>query len=673
MSDGLQAGAGAAGPLALLPLVRPVYPERRDRPPGGRLERVGDQVLGRLSRAWRTRGALDRGFVARVRSLEPEYRALDATGVRQAAAAQGRVLRRQGLTDATVAGAFALVASTAARTLGKQPYDVQLLGGRVLLRGMVAEMDTGEGKTLTATLPAATAALAGIGVHVITVNDYLAKRDAELTRPLYEALGLSVGVVLEDQSAEARRAAYGCQVVYGTNKTIVFDYLRDRIALAGRPGSLRMRLQRLGGRDAGAGRLLLRGLAFAIVDEADGVLVDEARTPLIISAPSGSGDEERVAREAVELGRCMQAGRDFMVETAERRIRLTKAGRQQLDAFAVERGGLWAGRLRREELAVQALGALHLYRRDEHYLVRDGRVEIVDEYTGRTMADRSWERGLHQMVEAKEGCEISARKEPLSRISYQRFFRRYLLLSGMTGTAREVAGELGSVYGLPVVRIPTHRPGQRVVRPTRVFASAGAKWAAIVDRVRSLHEADVPVLVGTRSVAASEHASRLLEAAGLAHQVLNAKQDGEEAAIVARAGERGRITLATNMAGRGTDIALGEGVAALGGLHVILTERHDTGRVDRQLAGRCARQGDPGCFEALVSLEDPLTEALPGPLRWLAALALRLPAPLGQWLAEGFVRHAQRRAERSHSRARRAMLRADQHSGSTLAFSGTQE
>ena len=659
---------------ALLSVVRPVYPERPERIPENRVDEFGERFAGMISRGMRARRALRTDLVARVRELEAELRDFDEAALRTAALDLGKALRRDGFRLDLVARTFAVVCVAAERTLGKRYFDVQLLGGWVLLQGMIAEMETGEGKTLTATLPACAAALAGIPVHIITVNDYLVARDAETTRPLYDALGLTVGTVTEKQSPPERQDAYSRHIVYGTNKTIVFDYLRDRITLLSRNSSLRLRLEKLGGDGARVRRLLLRGLHFAIVDEADSVLVDEARTPLIISAPAEVGDEERVAQQGIEIARQLVKGEDFNVIATEKRVVLTEPGRRRLERLCAELGGVWVGLMRRENLATQALSALHLFFRDEHYLVRDGKIEIIDEYTGRTMADRSWERGLHQLIEAKEGCEITAQKEPLSRISYQRFFRRYLLLSGMTGTAREVAGELGVVYGLPTVRIPTNRPSQRVVLPERVFAAANGKWDAIVRRVKEVHDLGRPVLLGTRSVAASEHASKLFAQAGLPYRVLNAKQDREEADIVAGAGGRGCITIATNMAGRGTDIQLGDGVAELGGLHVILSERHDSERIDRQLAGRCARQGDPGYFEPILSVEDSLMSITGQPIRAaISRLMERLGSRYGSWLGSASIRLAQSYAERSHSRVRRELLKSDQQMGKTLAFSGSHE
>ncbi|MSQ50708.1 MAG: hypothetical protein EXR28_02345 [Betaproteobacteria bacterium] len=332
------------------------------------------------------------------------------------------------------------------------------------------------------------------------------------------------------------------------------------------------------------------------------------------------------------------------------------------------------GALRREELVTQALTALHMFQRDDHYLVREGKIQVIDEHTGRVMADRSWGQGLHQLIESKEGCEITPRKESLARISYQRFFRRYMHLSGMTGTAREVAGELGSVYGLPVVRVPTHRPGRRTCNADRIFETEQEKWECIAERVAILHARGVPVLLGTRSVGSSEIASRMLDERGLSHAVLSAKQDGEEADIVESAGELGKITIATNMAGRGTDIKLASGVEELGGLHVILSERHEASRIDRQLEGRCARQGDPGNFEAILSMQDPLLMPYKGGLlEWMVRSLAQLGPIAGAVVKRRWIRLAQLRTERAQSIVRKNLLKTDKQMGDILSFSGRPE
>jgi preprotein translocase subunit SecA len=554
-------------------------------------------------------------------------------------------------------------------------FDVQLMGGLVLLHGMVAEMETGEGKTLTATLPACTAALAGVPVHIITVNDYLADRDTKWMGPIYQALGLAAGTIKHGLDPQARRAAYRCDVTYCTNKEVAFDYLRDRIVLWDRPSEIRLQLERLYGGRSRVRHLVMRGLHFGIVDEADSVLIDEARTPLIISAEGDGYDEQSLYEQALGIAGKLAPGEDYSIRASERSLELTENGKERIEDIIRWDGRVWMNRQQREELVRQALVALNLFSRDKHYLVKDGKVQIVDEYTGRLMADRSWERGLHQLIEIKENCEMTKRKETQARISYQRFFRRYLRLAGMTGTAREVAGELWSIYRLRVVTVPTNKPLHRDYLPDRVYPAAGQRWQAVVSRILEMHSEGRPVLVGTRSVEASEHLSHLLSEAGLLHKVLNARQDQEEAEIIARAGEQARITVATNMAGRGTDIRLAPGVAELGGLHVIATERHEARRIDRQLFGRCGRQGDPGTSEAIVSLEDELaTVYVNKAFQWLASTVLRRPGTLiARGIGKILFRRAQRKAERLHARMRHDLLKMDEQLGDALAFSGRPE
>ena len=649
------------------------YPERAEEQPDS-LDRVAAWVLGPVARRRRARERW-RQFPSLVGRYGRELRTRSDAELLAGAQTIGGELRVGGYPDDLVARAFAVVREVASRTLGQRHFNVQLVGGRILLEGMVAEMETGEGKTLTATLAACTAALAGLPVHVITVNDYLARRDAEWMEPIYRGVGLRVGVVTHGMTHAARRAAYECDVTYVTNKEVAFDYLRDRIAMGPRMSRTLLQLERLAGDESRLGRMVLRGLNFAIVDEADSVLVDEARTPLIISGAGGStADERRVYNTALAVAGRLVAGRDFLVDPRDRAVQLTDVGAVELDQLTQSLGGVWAARRRREELTRQALTALHLFQRDRHYVVRDRKVHVIDEFTGRLMSDRSWEHGLHQLIEVKEQCPLTARHEPLARISYQRFFRRYLRLAGMTGTARETAAELWSVYRLAVVPVPTNRRLQRRGAADRVYPTADAKWAALVRRVAALHAKERPILIGTRSVAASEHLSALLATAGLQHRVLNARQDQEEADIVARAGEPGRITVATNMAGRGTDIRLAPGVVESGGLHVIATERHEARRIDRQLAGRCGRQGDPGSHEAYVSLEDEIVAVYAGFIdRRLAGFATRRGGRVGAWLAALVVRRAQRAAERLHARMRRDLLKQDEHLTTALAFAGRPE
>jgi preprotein translocase subunit SecA len=527
---------------------------------------------------------------------------------------------------------------------------------------------------MTATLPACTAALAGIPVHVVTVNDFLVARDAKWMGPVYHALGLTVGTITEGMGLEQRRAAYACDVTYCTNKQLVFDYLKDSLLLGQENRRLHMQLEGLYKDRPRTSRLLMRGLCFAIVDEADSVLVDEARTPLIISSKGDATQEEFTYREAIRIARTLRQQRDFTVRVRDKHVDITDFGKASILHQARSLGGVWAGAKRRDELLQQALAAMHLYHADVHYLLKDGKIQIIDEYTGRVMPDRAWERGLHQMIETKEGCAISGRQETLARISYQRFFRRYLRLAGMTGTAREITGELWSVYRLNVVTIPTNRALQRQQVPDKIFVNADDKWNEIVSTVRSLHQQQRPILIGTRSVADSEHLGRLLTAASLPHHVLNARQDQEEAQIIAQAGQPGRITVATNMAGRGTDIRLTPGVAEAGGLYVLATARHEARRIDRQLSGRGGRQGDPGGFQTIMSLQDDLVKEYFGEtLAGFFARWKKDSKPLPLWLGKPIVAFAQSAAERHHGKIRRELLKLDDNLGDMLAFSGRAE
>lgn len=655
-------------------VVGRLYPEREE--PGlKKMERLAAPIGGAFAPLVRPRVRHFRSIVKLVHSHGASMKDWDDQKILEESRVLGSRLRREGYRMELVAQCFALVREVARRRLGMAHFDVQLMGGWVLLKGMVAEMETGEGKTLTATLPACTLALAGVPVHIITVNDYLAQRDAEWMKPAYEALGLKVGTIVHGKEPGPRREAYRCDVTYCCNKEVAFDYLRDRIVLWDRPSPLRFQVERLYGESSRVNRLLLRGLHFAIVDEADSVLIDEARTPLIISAEESGLYDEKVYQNAIGYAKGLVRQKDYTIAGGERKVEITTQGRSRIRAFDWAEAEFQANEAQREELVRQALVALHLFNRDKDYLIKDGKIQIIDEYTGRLMPDRSWERGLHQLVEAKEKCEVTRRKETRARISYQRFFRRYLGLAGMTGTAREVAGELWSIYRLRMVSVPTNRPLKRETLPDRIYATAERKWNAVMERISELHATGRPVLAGTRSVEASEHLSGLMAEAGLTHRVLNARQDREEAEIIADAGQRGHITVATNMAGRGTDIRLGAGVAELGGLHVIATERHEAGRIDRQLFGRCGRQGDPGSGEAILSLEDELIEVYTGRItRWLVKKILgRAGGFRARWFAGRLFRRGQRYAESQHARMRRDLLKMDEQLGQSLAFSGRQE
>ena len=646
-------------------------PERRDVPRSW-LERATHGLAGALARRRAVSPAQLEAFATSVADLGRELVDRGDSALEDEVRQLRSQLTLDGLQEESLPRTFAIVREVARRTLGTPHYDVQIMGGWVMARGMLAEMETGEGKTLTATLPACSAALAGIPVHVISANDYLALRDAEAMRPLYEALGLSVGSVSEAQRSPAeRRDAYACDVTYGTSKVVAFDYLRDRLSHPCRPGES---LHRQDPGDREPEGPLLRGLCFAIVDEADSVLIDEARTPLLLAGPGDCADQQRTFRSALRLAAQLVPDRDFHIDRREGAIVLSEAGSKRLEQMSRSMGGLWSGPLRREGWVREALRALHLFLRDRDYLVSEERVQIIDQSTGRVAPDRSWDHGLQQLIELKERCPMSAERETLARITVQGFFRRYLRLAGTTGTAREVARELWSVYDLNTIRIPTRRPVRRRHLGCRVYAREEAKWEAVVQSVAAAHRAGRPVLVGTGSVQASERLSCVLTRGGLDHEVLNARHEAREAAIVALAGRAGRITVATPMAGRGTDIRLEAGVAERGGLHVIATQRCDARRLDRQLVGRCGRQGDPGSVEVALSLEDePVMRHVPARIRSLAGRAARPGMPLWGWLGERLTSLPQHADERRHARMRRGLVELEEQLGDLLAFSGPGE
>lgn len=634
--------------------------ERPERSAEARARAVAPLDGWRRSRErWRAEREMA-GAVAAIRArIDRLATASDARLDDQIREARNRLLV-EGLCEPSIAEALPLIAEAAGRSLGQRPYDVQLMGAWLMASGMLVEMETGEGKTLATALTAATAALAGVPVHVMSANDYLVTRDAEGTRPLHARLGLEVGFVTEATDQADRRRAYRADIAYGTGKQIAFDYLRDRASP--RSGS------------ASAPEPMLRGLCFALVDEADSVMIDEARTPLVLSRSAPIGDAERVYKRALRLARALESPADFAIDAKRRRLTLTENGRAGLAARTASLSGIWRGPRRREEWVERALCALHLCQRDRDYLVRDDRVQIIDALTGRVSPDRSWGQGLHQLIELKEGCPLSPPSETLARISYQQFFGRYLRLAGTTGTAREVAAELGRAYGLTCVRVPTRRPSLRVALGTQLVASETAKWNIVVGRVRELRAKGRALLIGTGSVGASERLSELLSRESVPHRVLNAHQDADEAEIISRAGRSGVITVATSMAGRGTDIALEDAVAARGGLHVIATEPAESSRVDRQLYGRCARQGDPGSFEMVASLDDALLAAFfPLWLRKVLARDRDLARKLRIWLVKPLLWFAQRAEEGRHERMRSALAKAEEELGALLGFSDVRE
>lgn len=504
---------------------------------------------------------------------------------------------------------FALVREASWRALQKKHYDVQLLSGIVLANGGIAEMATGEGKTLTATLPIVLWAMHNKGVHVATSNQYLAERDLELMQPVYDLLGFSSDVLKEDDTPQQKTQRYTADITYGCGYTFGFDYLRDQLAIIHRktpPLGSRFCGYLDGNKDVDHVAQMQRGQHFALIDELDSVLIDEARTPLVLSSKgenTGTGND--VYSYANEMAKVLEVERDFTVDYKGKTLEITDKGVEKVTELVDEKRirGIkypWSFYVR------QALRANHLFRKDVDYVVEDNKVMIVDASTGRKFADRSWNQGLHQAVQAKEDVEISNENTTLGKITRQKYYSLYECIAGMTGTAAGSEKELWNLYNLAVTKIPTRKPSQRKMLPTRIFKTKQAKFEAIASEIEKISKTKQPILVGTKTIEDSEKLSKILQEKNIAHKVLNAKYDKEEADIVAVAGEAGSITIATNMAGRGTDIPLGEGVAEMGGLFVIAAERNDSKRIDRQLVGRCARQGQPGTAQFFISFEDDL-------------------------------------------------------------------
>ncbi|MEQ1861603.1 MAG: hypothetical protein ABMA13_16915 [Chthoniobacteraceae bacterium] len=574
--------------------------------------------------------------------------------------------------EACLLPALAAIREASERELGMRPFFVQIIGALAMHRGCLAEMATGEGKTLTAGLTAVLAGWTKQPCHIVTVNDYLVERDAARLRPLYDFCGVSVGCVTGTMEPAVRKEGYAADLTYTTSKELLADFLRDRLRLGPLHQPTRRLIRRLlGAREIDG--LVMRGLHMAIIDEADSVLIDEAVTPLIISTTRENPLLKEAGLTAQRIVSALVEGEHYTRNLRFKEIELTAAGLRQVERDAAELPGVWRGDNRRVELAIQSLVAREFFHRDKQYIIEKGKVVIVDEFTGRPMPQRTWREGMHQAIEAKEGLEISDPSETIARLSFQRFFRCFHKLAGMTGTAREAAGEFWQIYRLPVVAIPTNRPCVRGQSGDRIFSTENEKWEAIADEIASVHATGRPLLIGTRSVAASERLAGMLAARNLPCAVLNAVRIAEESAIIAGAGEPGRITIATNMAGRGTDILLGRGIAGKGGLHVIATERHESGRVDRQLFGRAARQGDPGSAQAFVSVEDELIRRYLRPTiqRVLVGAVSRRFAGWEQVARIAFA-EAQRRAQQLAYKQRQAVMRADSWLGEALSFAGEE-
>ena len=638
------------------------------------LDAAWDAAAGYIQQAVpRSRIFLHRA--AEVLAMESTFTKLTDQALREECLALREQFLRGRETPAIVKRAFAVVREVAFRQIGERPFLVQVAGAMAIEAGNFTEMATGEGKTLTATMPATVAGWRGKGCHVVTTNDYLARRDAEWMNRVYKFCGLNAAAIQADMEPPDRRLAYMADITYCTNKEVTADYLRDRLTLGRLQGLSSVILTRIvDGQGSGTDRVVQRGLPCAIVDEADSILIDEAVTPLIISGHAPNPEQVDAFQQAAKLAAELQPGRDYKLNERFHEVDLTSGGKTRLGELAEPLGGLWQGARRREELVTQALTAREFYMLGKQYVLHEDKVVIVDEFTGRLMPDREWRDGLHQAVSAKENVHIEPPKDTYARISFQRFFRLYRRISGMTGTAVEGTREFWQIYHCPVVRIPTNRPCIRKHEPDRVYATADAKWNAIVGEIRLKHERGLPMLVGTRSVRSSEHISKLLTAAGLEHEVLNAENEAREAEIIALAGQAGRITVATNMAGRGTDIKLGPGIADKGGLQVIATERHEAGRIDRQLFGRAGRQGDPGHAVAIVSLEDELV--VRHAPRWSAHLRRRFGKTARQIsgpITRAIFNKAQGRAERLALRQRKGVLRTDDWLDEYLGFAGKEK
>jgi preprotein translocase subunit SecA len=595
-----------------------------------------------------------------VNGLEEGRRGLSDSQLRKEALSLKYRVKSGEPASALLPETYSLVREAGRRSLRMRHYDVQILGGIALFYGCIAEMQTGEGKTLTATLPLVLHSLIGKGAHLATVNDYLAQRDAEWMKPLYECLGIKVGVILTDSTPDQRRAAYHADLTYGTAKEFGFDFLRDRLLLraAGRSVSdflgegSHQRWSNPGDQP------VQRGMHFALVDEADSILIDEARTPLIIGSLGDTAREIVIAtyRWAASHAATFQLKEHYTIEEDTRRIELTSRGRALVRSLPRDNEVRLASLLDLYEYIERAIRVFHDYHLDRQYVIRDGEIVIVDEFTGRLAEGRKWRDGIHQAVEAKENIEVTVPTGQAARITVQDLMLRYQFLGGMTGTAATSAGEMRRIYRTPVVQVPTNRPPQRKRLADRVYGSMLDKFQAIVEEVKEIHTQGRPILIGTRSIDKSTILADLLRREGLEPEVLNAHQIAREAEIVAEAGGRGRITVATNMAGRGTDIQLQQEIRDLGGMFVICTELHDAARIDRQLIGRCGRQGDPGSYRQYLSLDDEILRNGLGMKRAerLKALGKTTSGPVHRYAH--LFRVAQRRVERKHFRQRMALL-----------------
>ena len=579
-------------------------------------------------------------LVDAITALEPEYRSLSDADLQAKTPEFKERLDRGEPLDDLLPEAFAAVREASTRVLGQRPFDVQLIGGIVLHQGKIAEMKTGEGKTLVATMPAYLNALTGEGVHIVTVNDYLAKRDTRWMGEIYNFLGLRVDTIIHGLDDEQRRLAYAADITYGTNNEFGFDYLRDNMKF-----SLEDYVQ--------------RDFHYAIVDEVDSILIDEARTPLIISGPAEESTQLYYVLDRV--GRQLKRDQDFTVDEKARSVLVTEEGVARAERLVGLENLYDPRNIEALHHLQAALKAHNLFKRDVDYIVKEGQVLIVDEFTGRLMPGRRYSDGLHQALEAKEGVKIENENQTLATITFQNYFRMYQKLAGMTGTADTEAEEFKKIYNLEVMVIPTDKRMVRLDHPDVIYKTEDEKFRAVEEEIKECHQQGQPVLVGTTSIEKSEHLSRLLKREGIKHEVLNAKQHEKEAQIVAQAGQRGMVTIATSMAGRGTDIVLGEGVVATGGLHILGTERHESRRIDNQLRGRSGRQGDPGTSRFYMSLEDDLlrifgSDRIKG---LMGRLGMDDGQPIEHRLVSNAIEKAQKRVEGHNFEIRKHLLEYD--------------
>ncbi len=579
-------------------------------------------------------------LVEKINSLEPEVQKLPPDEFPKRIKKFKDDVKNGRSLDELLPEVYALVREASKRTIGLRHYDVQLMGAIALHQGKIAEMKTGEGKTLVATMPIVLNALTGRGVHLVTVNDYLARRDAEWMGPIYKYLGLTVGALQQGMDDEERKKIYACDVVYGTNNEFGFDYLRDHMKFYPE-------------------QLVQRDLYYAIVDEVDSVLIDEARTPLIISGPAE--ESTSLYKKINRIIPHLKKDKHFVVDEKLKTVTLTEEGIAKCEELLKLDNLFDPKNIIYQHHILQALKAHHLFKRDVDYIVKDGEVIIVDEFTGRLMPGRRYSDGLHQALEAKEGVKIREENQTLATITLQNYFRLYEKLAGMTGTADTEAVEFKEIYNLDVVVIPTHKPMIRIDYPDVIYKTEKEKFEAVVREIQRLHKIGRPVLVGTTSIEKSEKLSKMLKKLRIPHEVLNAKHHEREAEIIAKAGEKGRVTIATNMAGRGVDIKLGEGVKELGGLHIIGTERHESRRIDNQLRGRAGRQGDPGSSRFYLSLEDDLLRLFGSDK--IAALMDKLGVEEGQAIENKLIskaiENAQKRVEQHNFEIRKQLLEFD--------------